>query len=320
VLTYAKEHHITPVDPGILFYEIDTVIVKNPLTFDQISEMLHVPMDEIQFLNPAFKQGVIPATPENPFSLRLRKKYIGDFINNEKSLYAYKTKKGLERDSLMRLAILNNRETIEYAVKKGENINTVAKKFHMTVAEIKSLNNLKKPYVKPKQRLLVYDASSKPRYVNVMTMNTSPPPDSSTQKPVVRREPQRSDPAPPVHVVKSGETLTRLAAKYGCSVDDLVSWNNLKSRNLVVGQKIKIRQTSGEPIAATRPAVVSQTKNVKKPATQKFIYHTVLAGETLWDIAEHYDGATVAMIKKLNNITNSQRLKAGQKIRIMPSN
>ena len=51
-------------------------------------------MEEIEFLNPSFKQGVIPASPENTYKLRLRKKYIGDFINNESALYAYKTKKG----------------------------------------------------------------------------------------------------------------------------------------------------------------------------------------------------------------------------------
>ena len=39
VLAYANEHKIYPVDPGILYYEVDTVTVRHPLTFGQISEM-----------------------------------------------------------------------------------------------------------------------------------------------------------------------------------------------------------------------------------------------------------------------------------------
>jgi len=54
VMAYATEHKIQPVDPGILYYEVDTVTVNKPLTFDQISEMLNIPLDEIAFLNPSF--------------------------------------------------------------------------------------------------------------------------------------------------------------------------------------------------------------------------------------------------------------------------
>lgn len=323
VMTYAGEHKISPVDPGILFYEIDTVTVKNPLTFDQISEMLKVPMDELQFLNPAFKQGMIPATPETPFSLRLRKKYIADFINNEKTLYAFKTKKGLERDSLMAIALMNNRETIEYVVKKGESINSVAKKFHMSVSELKSLNNLKKSYVKPKQRLLVYSGKGKP------VVPVAPPSSGST---VAENPPQKSPPPgqedsveeeikPVTHVVKSGESLGKIATKYGCTTQQIIDWNNLKSQNILVGQKLKInpgvRQETAS--AVTKPASKTGT-TTKKTGGTKYIYHTIQPGETLWDIAERYDGATVAQIKKLNNITNAQRIRAGQKIKIMPVN
>ena len=120
VLTYANEHKIHPVDPGILYYEVDTVTVHSPLSFDQISEMLNIPMDEIVFLNPSFKHKVIPASPENPFKLRLRKKYIGNFINNETALYAYKTKEGLASEAMAQLVYSNYRESELYTVKSGE--------------------------------------------------------------------------------------------------------------------------------------------------------------------------------------------------------
>ncbi|MEI7980071.1 MAG: transglycosylase SLT domain-containing protein [Bacteroidota bacterium] len=152
VLTYANEHKIYPVDPGILYYEVDTVTVRNPLSFGQISEMLNIPLDEVAFLNPSFKHGFIPATPENTYKVRLRKKNVGDFINNENALYAYRTKNSASQDSLLSNLFTNYREADLYTVKSGETMSSIAKKFHMTLAELKSLNGLHKNYVKPKNK------------------------------------------------------------------------------------------------------------------------------------------------------------------------
>jgi membrane-bound lytic murein transglycosylase D len=321
VMTYASEHRITPVDPGILFYEIDTVTVKNPLTFDQISEMLKIPYEEVQFLNPAFKQGVIPATTETPYKLRLRKKHIGDFINNETALYAFKTKAGIQKDSLMMLALRNNRETIEYRVKRGETMAGIAKKFHMSTSELKSLNNLKKTYVRPKQNLLVYNGPAKSKFPESIT-----PVNSSSA--VTNKEPEKETSHTPssgiiIYTVKQGECMALIAQKQGCTVENLMTWNNLKSQNLLVGQKLKVHSSSGETVsspetntkAISRPAATN-VKTLSRPKA-KYIWYTIQSGDNLWDIAEKYD-ATVSAIKTLNNITNTQRIRAGQKIKIEP--
>ncbi len=324
VLTYASEHHISPVPPGILYYEIDTVMVKNPVTFDQLSEMLNIPMVEIQFLNPAYKKGVIPATPENPYVLRLRKQKIADFINNENALYSYKTRKGLERDSLLSMLYQNSREITEYVVKKGETMPSIAKKFHMNVGDIKALNNLKKSYVKPKQRLFVFTGPPRGKLPERTTSSVTLPTDTNIKK---TQEPIAETPQViTTHTVKKGETLNKISLEYGCSVENLVKWNNLKSQDILVGQKLKVTDTSQEAIAsnesAKKPVKTNSApskKTQKKPANaQKYIWHTIQPGDNLWDIAEKYDGATVAEIKKLNKITNSQRLRPGQKIKITP--
>jgi membrane-bound lytic murein transglycosylase D len=321
VLNYSNEHHIYPVDPGILFYEIDTVLVKKPLTFDQISEMLNVSKEEIQFLNPAYKQGVIPALPDNPYILRLKKKYIADFINNEEALYAYKTRKGMERDSLIAMAVKNSRETMEYRAKKGETVSSIAKKYHMTTSELKSLNNLKSNSVKPKQRLLVYTGPPKSKMPEKPASTYVPIPDT-TGKQVTAAEQPEVPTAANYHVVKSGENLGKIAAKYGCTANEIIEWNNLKSNSITVGQKLKIT-SSGHEIASTgspKPKPASTTSSAKKSSGQKYIWHTIQPGDNLWDIAEKYDGATVAQIKKLNNISNAQKLKVGQKIKVMQVN
>jgi membrane-bound lytic murein transglycosylase D len=321
-MTYASEHKIYPIDPGILFYEIDTVTVKNPLTFDQISEMLKIPYEEVQFLNPAFKQGVIPATPETPYKLRLRKNHIGDFINNETALYSYKTKAGIQKDSLMMLALRNNRETIEYRVKNGETMAGIAKKFHMTISELKSLNNLKKNYVRPKQNLLVYNGSAKPKFPeSIASENSSVPVTNATpEKVTTSRSPVAST---IVYTVKQGEWMALIAQKHGCTIQNIMTWNNLKSQNLLVGQKLKILSSPEETTSPQEPAtktvshsVTTSAKTTSSPKS-KYIWYTIQQGDNLWDIAEKYD-ATVSSIKSLNNITNTQRVQAGQKIKIEP--
>jgi len=324
VLTYASEHKINPVDPGILYYEVDTVTVTKALTFDQISEMLNIPIEEITFLNPSFKQGVIPASPDYTYKLRLRKKYIGDFINNESALYAYKTKKGMERDSLLALIYNSYRETQQYTVKSGESISTIAKKFGMTTSELKSLNNLRKNYVKPRQKLLVYIKPSKEKSFETMTASVvSKSTDNRKDTSSVRGggkvgnvSPVSSEDLPNYHIVKSGESLGLIASKYHCTIDQLKKWNNLNSDKLMIGQKIKINSSSKQEISGIKPDTsTSKSSKASSSGTNKGKTYTIQSGDNLWEIADKFD-VTVSQIKALNNLTNANRLKPGQKIKI----
>ena len=320
VLTYANEHKISPVDPGILYYEVDTVTVRNPLTFDQISEMLNIPLDEVVFLNPSFKQGVIPASADFTFKLRLRKKNIGDFINNETALYAFKTKKGLERDSLMAMIYGSYRETEQHTVKSGETIGSIAKKYNMTVSELKSLNNLRKNYVKPKQKLFVYTKSSLRKTIETTATSTFAPPVSHKDTSIITKPQNIASPPQDitnvVHVVKNGESLGVIAQKYRCSIDQIIKWNNLSGNSISIGQKLKILSSVKQDITDIKQSPVkSKPSKTTSGVPQKFNYYIIQSGDNLWDIAAKFD-VTVSQIKAINDLKNSSRLKPGQKIKI----
>ncbi len=319
VLNYANEHKIYPVDPGILYYEVDTVTVHNPLSFDQIAEMLNIPMDEIVFLNPSFKFKVIPATPETPYKLRLRKKHIGPFINNEMALYNYKTRAGMASEALAKLVSESYRESTLYTVRSGETVASIAKKFHMTTSEVRSLNGLKKNNVKPGKKILVYSGKGKaPSEALASSYVPQPLKKDSTAiqeqgQPKARDgentgteagdPPAKAAPAPKsVHVVKSGESLGSISKKYGCTVAELMKWNDLSKQTLLVGQKLKL---------ASRPTAGSKTQT----DSQKSSLYTIKSGDTLWEIADRFD-VTVAQLKAANKLKNNSRLKPGQKIRI----
>jgi membrane-bound lytic murein transglycosylase D len=214
--------------------------------------------------------------------LRLPKEYIGDFINNEQALYAYKTKKGIEKDKLL-AEIKKAQERTIHVVRSGENLGLIAKRYHVYVSQIKAWNGLRRTTIYPGQRLVVYPSA---RYNPV----SAPAASTASSKPVNAS----------THKVRNGENLGLIANKYGCSVSQLKSWNNLRSNTIHPGQNLIV----------SKSAVASIDKNAK------YIYHTVRSGDTLWDIAKMYDGVTVSQIKELNNIHNARRLKPGDKIRI----
>jgi membrane-bound lytic murein transglycosylase D len=327
VINYANEHKIYPVDPGILYYEVDTITVKKPLSFAQISEMLNIPMDEIIFLNPAFKQRLIPATPENPYKLRLRKKYIGTFINNEQELYAYRTKEGLASDSLAKMIYKNYRETELYTVKAGETVSSIAKKFNMTTAELKSLNGLSKKSIRPKKKILVYSKGQKEKGKGELASTYVPQPlkqdsaSGSDQNPAKQTvaTPAEKPSAPPsddktktVHIVKSGESLGVIAQKYGCTTDELMKWNNMKSNSILVGQKIKLTPSAS---AASKSSPAPSKSSTAKTGSGKYTIYTIQSGDNLWEIADKFD-VTVSQLKSLNGLKNNSRLTPGQKIKV----
>jgi membrane-bound lytic murein transglycosylase D len=291
VMIYASDHRIIPVEPEILHYEIDTVAIKDILTFDQISAMLNISKDELAFLNPSFKQGIIPATAGNPYYLRLRQKDAGTFVTNEANLYAYKAQQARERDSLAKIVEESMKATQYYVVRSGDNLGSIAGRYGMSVTQLKKLNNLSSNTIYPRQKLLVLNSHASRSSGGYTSASV---PSAPAVAPV-------SDPEPAYHVVRQGETLGIIAGKYGCTVNQIMSWNNLTKSTIYSGQKLKVKGTASSPVASSNGS--------------DYFYYTIKTGDNLWDLAQKYD-CTVSTIKNLNRITNANRLKPGQKIKI----
>ena len=150
----------------------------------------------------------------------------------------------------------NNTSSNEYVVKKGDTLYGIANKYNVSVDNLKSYNNLSTDSLSIGQKIKIPD--------NKVNSNE--------------------------YVVKSGDSLYSISRKYGVSVDELMSVNNLKSTVLSVGQVLKI-PNSGE------------VTNV---------IYTVKKGDSLWSIAKN-NKTTVDAIVKLNNLSNAN-LSIGQKL------
>jgi LysM repeat protein len=102
-----------------------------------------------------------------------------------------------------------------------------------------------------------------------------------------------------LHIVASGDTLSRIAAKYGVTVDYLVRLNGITNANLIYpGQRIKLQGTAPSKPAAPQPG-----------------YYVVRSGDNLTKIAKA-QGTTVNQLVSWNGIKNPNLIKVGQKLRV----
>jgi len=110
------------------------------------------------------------------------------------------------------------------------------------------------------------------------------------------------------HKVRSGETLSSIAARYRCSVNDLCVWNGIRGHIIREGQDL---------VLYTDPAVAAAKarESAETTAPAKDGVHVVQPGDTLWQIAKQ-NGITVQQLKELNDLGVNDQLSIGQKLKV----
>lgn len=150
--------------------------------------------------------------------------------------------------------------TDTYKVVSGDTLYSIANKLDTTVFELKKINNLSNNLLSVGQILKIPT-----KIVDV----------GDTE----------------LYQVKSGDTLYSIANKYGISVNELKTINNLNNNNLSIGQLLNV------------PSGLSLVNS-----------YIVEKGDTLYSIAKKFD-ISVNKLKEYNNLT-SNLLNVGQKILI----
>jgi membrane-bound lytic murein transglycosylase D len=233
VMNYAAEHNIYPMNPGLLMHGTDTVSVRNRVAFDQLNECIGVPMEDLKFFNPQYTKGIIPGTQDYPYELRMPTKYALRFVQLEDSIYSYVTKVEKERE-VIEEKVETVSDSFVHTVKKGESLGSIARKYHCTVASIKKWNHLKRDTIHVGQRLTIYRSGAPMAQVKSN--------DTKSNKSSGNKSSGNSKSTVKTHTVKKGETLSSISRKYGCTVNDIKKWNNLKNNTVKVGQKLKIKK------------------------------------------------------------------------------
>ena len=154
-----------------------------------------------------------------------------------------------------------------YIVKSGDSLWSIAKKFNTSVEKIKELNNLSSNLLSVGQVLKIPTVS--PTNVDYK-----------------------------VYIVKSGDSLYKIASDNNVSLNKLIEYNNLSSTNLSIGQQIRI------PIISTE-------------IPSNYTNYTVKSGDSLYQIAIKFN-TTASKIKDFNNLSTNT-LSIGQVLKIPTS-
>ncbi len=234
-MSYYAEHNVYPAVPQKTYFELDTVVIKEPLTFQQLSQVLDVSVEEIQYFNPIYKKQIIPSGGN---VLTLPKTTLGKFISNEEEIYAM-LRKQAEDQQLVTASNIKEVQ-VSHVVRKGETLKSVAKKYHVTVADLKTWNLVGKKGLKPGRRLVIYK-TEKVEPVETKkgeTENNVAATETKENKQVAEKHAPLK---PKVYIVRKGDTYYKIAMDFGMGMDDLLNLNGLKKgAPLRVGQKLKL--------------------------------------------------------------------------------
>ncbi len=290
-ITYYKEHGIRPESVEIPAH-IDTLKINRQLHLRQVADLTSAPLEELKNLNPQYRHEIIPGESRE-YILRIPYSYTNAFIEFEDSVYNHKVDEYFNPVTIKKIKDGGDGERIVYRVKSGDYLGKIASRYRCTVAQIKRWNNLRSNNLSIGQRLVIYrgGVSSGSASSSKASTDTSSSDSSTTGS--------------ATYTVKSGDTLSKIAARHGITLNQLKEWNGLTSNSIKPGQKLKVRAAAPQSASAPMPA----------PASGNYTVYTVRSGDSFYSIAKNYPGVSAQNIMDFNGI-NSSKLKPGMTIKI----
>ncbi|MFZ2550606.1 MAG: LysM peptidoglycan-binding domain-containing protein [Trichococcus flocculiformis] len=167
-------------------------------------------------------------------------------------------------------------------VASGDTLWKIANANGLTVAELKTLNNLSSDYIYPGQSLKVTKSVTNGNNSTGVTPPTVTKPSVPT---VVNK----------MYTVQKGDTLYKIASANGVSVAELKAWNNLNTDIIFVNQSLKL--------AATTSSTQTTAPTTSEPEASGNTY-TVQKGDTLYSIAKK-KGVSLAALIEANDMTSN---------------
>ncbi|MDE7024956.1 MAG: transglycosylase SLT domain-containing protein [Paramuribaculum sp.] len=299
VMTYYNRYGIRPT---LVKQQLvtDTVQVNHRVHFNQIAEVLNIPIDEIRMLNPQFRKDIIPGD-NHPYQLVLPSQQCLSYIMSEDAilahdseLYARRTyvEPGERQEQTMPNdngesnalaaasqtqnadgnnpiddAVNGNVKRITHKVGRGENLRDIAKKYGVSATDIKRLNKLRRGKVKEGDSLVIE---------------------------VVERKPTTASSEP------------MLA-------------NNITAKDREAAERGKAERKELTKVASTSRKEDTKEKTsskAKKDRASKVTTYKVKSGDTLEKIAKKH-GTTIDAIRQANGMSKGQsRINIGQSIKI----
>ena len=176
-------------------------------------------------------------------------------------------------------------EPFVYAVKAGDNLWNISRKYGVSVEVISSVNNLKEK-----------DLLSLGQKLEIPAIGGG-----------VSKSNQKQEPTIVTYTVVKGDTLWSISQRYDVKMNTIISTNNLKEiSRLSIGQKLKLPITNMD---------IAKAEGYSQDAAAEEIVYYVKKGESLWSISREYNVKLEAIIAA-NSIADASKISAGQQLRI----
>jgi membrane-bound lytic murein transglycosylase D len=285
------------------------------------TQLADVPMDEFISLNPSLNKPVIRAKGARTVLLPADKAdaFLDRLESYDKPLVSWGP----------------------YFPKAGEPLEKIAHRFGLSLAELKSVNDLGAREKRASGRPLLVPAGDR---LQLAAANDGTPDSSSAQNadaPAAAPEAtptrtakadapvQRQEAAPPAtrkaalaYRVRKGDSLASIARRFDVSTSDLRRWNHLDSDRLALRQQLVIENSgvAQEESSGKRVKVVLAARPTAKQAKSapKATQYVVRKGDTLGSIARKFN-VGVDDITRWNKVS-ARHLKPGTKMLLYASN
>lgn len=159
-MNYAQEHGICPADP-LPTMAADTIITTHRQHLKQIADNIDIPLAELRRLNPQYPRDIIPGGKSYAICLPIEK--AGMYIDLQDTILAYRAEELIHnrRDEieLLHRTSVNGGYSINgvtyYKIKEGDTLGGIAKKFRVSVKQLKAWNGLKSDMIRAGKTLKI---------------------------------------------------------------------------------------------------------------------------------------------------------------------
>jgi membrane-bound lytic murein transglycosylase D len=296
IYEYHKEHGIKPEKAPIKQFATDTVMIKRQMSFKQISELIDIPVAQLQILNPSYKLNVVPAYNDQTHFLRLPQDKMAVFTSNESKIYAYVDREAnlrerpfqivrpiVTQDSVNTFQRLAQAKVRYYRVKRGDNLSNIAQKYDVAVDDLKKWNNIRGNKVAYGKNLKINGVEADQKSTAVAKVEID--------KKGIQKD-SLATPTNSIYVVQKGDNLSNIAKKFNVTIAELQDWNKLTTKSIPLGASLQVVKN---PI---------HNEVIAKPIERKDIAYSVQKGDNLGSIAKKF-GASVEELKQWNNLTSN---------------
>jgi len=241
------------------------VKVPGATLLSTIAKANSMDLSDLKSMNPEILRGITPPNMDN-YEIKLPASIDVDTFNNN-----------------LEIALRNEKKVkhvIAYKVKKRDTLAKILKKYGVKQEDIYLVNDFEGG-LKLKTGMVL----------NIPRFSTPSKAKAEVAKKVKEEKYEdievKTASYKTYHIVKKGETLSKISSKYGIDVETIKSANNLKSDKLYPNMKLRL------------------VSHAQRKDNTKVTYHIVKKGETLSKISSKY-GIDVETIKSANNLKNNK--------------